>query len=243
MQTAPLTASRSRTLLWAAAMIWLSALGALLLLFARVGEGAWQVVLLLYLPRHLWLLPGLLLIWPAAQRGRRWLLLPLGAGFLLWLFPIMGFVPPHPTGRAGGPRVRVLSFNTSHGVDGVDGLRALVLQARADIALFQWSSHLVDEALSGPGFEGWSVRRGGQFTVATRYPLRSMDLVGLPSGSGPPCAHAVEPPVNAPLASTSTLWCSAKVSAAVSPAAPDPMMMTSGISVTCNSVCPRPRSP
>ncbi len=180
-----------RALLWAAALLWLIMLGALLLLFPYVGEAAWQVVLLLYLPRHLWLLPGLLLLWPASRRGRRRILLPLGAGFLLWLFPVMGFVLPHLTTPAGGPRVRVLSFNTSHAVDGVDGLRALVLQTRADIALFQWTSHLVDEALSGPGFEGWSVQRRGQFTIATRYPLLSMEGVGLPSGSGPPCAHAV----------------------------------------------------
>ena len=43
----------------------------------------------------------------------------------------------------------------------------------------------------------------------------------------PPCAQAVEPPVRLPLASTSTLRCSARASAAVSPAAPDPAMMTS----------------
>jgi hypothetical protein len=44
----------------------------------------------------------------------------------------------------------------------------------------------------------------------------------------PPCAQAVEPPVSAPLAMTSTrLMRSASVSAAVSPAAPEPMMMTS----------------
>ena len=39
----------------------------------------------------------------------------------------------------------------------------------------------------------------------------------------PPCAHAVDPPVSEPLASTTTLRVSASASAAVSPAAPDPM--------------------
>jgi hypothetical protein len=43
----------------------------------------------------------------------------------------------------------------------------------------------------------------------------------------PPCAQAVEPSFNCPLASTVTLKRSARLSAAVSPAAPEPMISTS----------------
>lgn len=177
-------------LLWTAALLWVAALCAVLLLFARVGERSWMVVLLLYAPRHLFVVPGLLLLPFALRRGRRALLWPLGAGTLLWLFPLMGLVLPHPAPRAAGPAIRVLSYNTTHGVDGPDSLRALVRETAPDLVLFQWSSHLADTALRGPGFEGWTVRHAAQFTVATRFPILSIETGGVPSGSGPPCTHA-----------------------------------------------------
>jgi vancomycin resistance protein VanJ len=108
----------------------------------------------------------------------------------------MGFVLPRPAERPAGPTLRVLSYNTTHGVDGVEGLRELLREARPDLVLFQWTSHLAEEALAGPGFEGWTVRRTAQFTVASRFPVLSLEPLGVPSGSGPPCAHAlVETPL------------------------------------------------
>ena len=77
--------------------------------FAFVGEAAWQVVLLLYLPRLPWILPGLLLLPFALRRGRRAVLVPLAAGALIWLFPVMGFVPPRPLARPPGPSLRRIS--------------------------------------------------------------------------------------------------------------------------------------
>jgi endonuclease/exonuclease/phosphatase (EEP) superfamily protein YafD len=173
------------------ALAWVGVLAALLAAFELVGEQSWPVVLLLYLPRHPWLAPGLLLLPFALRRGRRGLLWPLLLGALLWLVPIMGFVPPRPATPPAGPVLRVLAYNTTHGVDGVEGLREVVLEARPDLVLLQWTSHLADEALRGPGFEGWTVQRAAQFTVASRYPVLSLEAVGVPSGSGPPCAHAV----------------------------------------------------
>lgn len=178
-------------LLWIAALLWLALLGLLLALFSFVGENAWLVVLLLYLPRHPWLVPGLLLLPFALRKGRRGLLVPLAAGALLWLFPIMGFVLPHPVASGSQARLRVLSYNTTHTVDGVDSLRALARDTQADLVLFQWTSHEAEEALSGPGFEGWTVRRADQFTVASRFPILSLETAGVPAESGAPCAHAV----------------------------------------------------
>jgi endonuclease/exonuclease/phosphatase (EEP) superfamily protein YafD len=174
-----------------AALVWLALLGLLLALFAFVGENAWPVVVLLYLPRHPWLVPGLLLLPFALRRGRRALLVPLAAGALLWLFPIMGFVIPRPVASGSQARLRVLSYNTTHTVDGVESLRALVRDTQAELVLFQWTSHEAEEALSGPGFEGWTVRRADQFTVASRFRIRSLETAGVPTASGAPCAHAV----------------------------------------------------
>lgn len=177
--------------LWLATLLWLAALGGLLVLFAVVGEDAWPVLLLLYLPRHPWVIPGLALLPFALRPGRRALLLPLGLGALVWLFALMGFVPPHRSPPAGGPTLRVLSYNTTHALDGAEGLRSLILETRPDLVLFQWTSHLADEAMSGPGFEGWTILRAAQFTVASRFPILSIEAVGYPSGAGPPCAHAI----------------------------------------------------
>ena len=70
-------------LLWIVALAWLALLGLLLASFAFVGENARPVLLLLYLPRHPWLAPGLLLLPFALRRGRRTLLVPLAAGALV----------------------------------------------------------------------------------------------------------------------------------------------------------------
>jgi endonuclease/exonuclease/phosphatase (EEP) superfamily protein YafD len=182
---------RRRRLLWAATLLWLSALVVLLALLALFGEASWPVVLLLYLPRHPWILPGVLLLPFALRAERRALLWPLGLGALVWLFPIMGFALPLTWLRPAGPTIRVLSYNTTYAADGVEGLRALVVETRPDLVLFQWTSHLANEALSGPAFEGWTVQRAEQFTVATRFRILSLETGGVPSWSGPPCAHAV----------------------------------------------------
>ena len=185
------TGARRLRLLWCAALLWVGAIGCLVALFAFVGERAWPVVVLLYLPRHPWVLPGLMLLPFALRPGRRALLWPLALGAAIWLFPVMGFVVPVHVARTPGPVLRVLSYNTTHAAEGVESLRALVLETRPDLVLFQWSSHLAHEAMSGPQFEGWTVLRAGQFTVASRFPIVSLEAVGIPSGSGPPCAHAV----------------------------------------------------
>jgi hypothetical protein len=64
-----------------------------------------------------------------------------------------------------------------------------------------------------------------------RPSCRGYDLSNVSPASStaamPPCAQAVDPPVSVPLAMTSTRSLRRSASAAVSPAAPEPMMMTS----------------
>ena len=183
-------------LLLLAGLVWVGGLLLALALFAFVGEGAWPVVLLLYLPRPLLLLPGLALLPFALRRERPALRWSLAGGGLLWLFPVAGFVLPWPVRTPIGPTLRVLSYNTTQGVDGAGGLRALVLETHPDLVLLQWTSHLAHEAMSGPEFSGWTVRREGKYTIGSRFPVRSFVAVGDPNGYGPPLAHAlVETPL------------------------------------------------
>lgn len=181
---------RGFRVLWGAALAWLAVLACLLALFRYVGETAWPVVLLLYLPRHAWVLPGLALLPFALRPGRRALLGPLVLGTLVWLFPLMGFVLPGLGPRPPGPTLRVLSYNALHAADGTEGLRALILENDPDLVLFQWTSHLAGEAMSGPDFQGWTVRRVGQFTVASHFPILSAEAIGVPVDFAP-AAHAV----------------------------------------------------
>ncbi len=176
--------------LWVAALTWLGVLACLLALFRFVGETSWPVVLLMYLPRHAWIVPGLALFPFALRRGRRAVVWPLALGALLWLFPLMGLVLPRLAPRPSGPTLRVLSYNTLHAADGAERLRALVLAHQPDVVLFQWTSHVAEEALRGPGFEGWTVRRSGQFTVASRFPVLSTEAIGDPADF-PPAMHAI----------------------------------------------------
>ena len=177
-------------ILWAAALTWLGVLACLLALFRFVGETSWAVVPLMYLPRHAWILPGLLMLPPALRTGRRAAIWPLTVGALVWLFPLMGFVLPGLAPRPPGPTLRVLSYNTLHAADGAERLRALILEARPDLVLLQWTSRVAEEAMSGPGFEGWMVRRVGQFTVASQFPILSIEAIGAPADF-PPAAHAI----------------------------------------------------
>lgn len=174
-----------------AALLWLALLLLVLALFAFVGEESWLVVLGLYLPRHLLLLPGLPLAWAARRKERALLRGLVLAGALLWLLPVAGFVLPWPAPAVQGPILRVLSYNTTQGVDGTENLRALFLESRADVVVLQWTSHYAQDAFAGPEFAGWTVKRAGQFGIASRYPVRSFEPVGLPDGYGPPLAHAV----------------------------------------------------
>jgi vancomycin resistance protein VanJ len=101
-------------------------------------------------------------------------------------------VPPGQAPPSSGPTLRIVSYNTTHTVDGLESLRALVLDSRADLVLFQWTSALADDVLRGPGLEGWTVLRAGQFTVASRFPVRSLEPAGVVwEGYGPPAVHAV----------------------------------------------------
>lgn len=156
-----------------------------------MGERSWLVVPLLFAPRPLWLLPGLpVLAWGARRRS-----LPLLAagllGLVVWALPLSGFVLPGLPVRAQGPTLRVLSYNTGHGVDGPEALRALVQRTRADLVLFQWTSQVVTDALTGPGFEGWTSRRMGQYTVASRFPVGELEGLGPADGYGYPAARGV----------------------------------------------------
>lgn len=156
-----------------------------------VGERSWLVVLLLFAPRPLWLLPGLpVLAWGARRRSFP-LLAAFAAGLAVWALPLSGFVLPGLPARAQGPTLRVLSYNTGHGVDGPEALRELVRRTRADLVHLQWTSHVMNEALSGPGFEGWVSRRAGQFTIASRFPLSELEGLGTNDGYGFPAARGV----------------------------------------------------
>jgi len=182
-------------ILWIAALTWLGALACLVALFRFVGETAWPVVLLMYLPRHAWVLPGLALLPFALRRGRRMLIWPLALGALVWLFPLMGFVLPRLAPPPPGPTLRVLSYNTLHAADGAERLRELILVSQPDMVLLQWTSHVAEEAMRGPGFEGWTVRRDGQFTVASRFPILSTEAIGIPADFRPAVHAIVDTPI------------------------------------------------
>jgi endonuclease/exonuclease/phosphatase (EEP) superfamily protein YafD len=157
-----------------------------LALFLFVGERSWAVMLLLYVPRALFLVPlpfiGLVLL----ITGQRRLLWTQALCALLVVWPLMGLRVSLPH-RDSGPSLRLLTYNVWAGALGAEAIRRDVLEARPDLVLFQATTQAADDAFRDPAFRGWSVRRAGPYSIATRYPVREVAVATeAPTASGPP---------------------------------------------------------
>jgi endonuclease/exonuclease/phosphatase (EEP) superfamily protein YafD len=155
-------------------------------LFVFVGERSWAVMLLLYVPRALFLLPavaiGLLLL----RTGQRRLLWTQAICAMLVLWPLMGLHIALPR-RERGVSLRLLTYNVWAGALGAEAIRREVLEARPDVVLFQATTQAADDAFRGPAFRGWAVRRAGPYSIATRYRIDEVEVpTEAPSSNGPP---------------------------------------------------------
>lgn len=131
-----------------------------------VGEASVPAILLLYLPRVLYLLP-LLLLAPLAMRFGRRALPAQAACLMLVIGPVMGLQLP---GRGEKPArgampVRVLSFNVGLGESSALALMSAVARARPTVVVAQESGDLSSL------FPGWNTHYKGEYFLATRLPI------------------------------------------------------------------------
>jgi endonuclease/exonuclease/phosphatase family metal-dependent hydrolase len=135
-----------------------------------VGDASWLTAMLIYLPRHVLLVPALMLA--VMLRSRRRLALGYGIVSCAVILPFAGFHVALPSSAARGTAVRVLSYNVWYGYGDNQAIQREIEDAAADIVLVQ--------ALS-PGMEtyldwlfqqgGWHTHSNVEFYLASKYPI------------------------------------------------------------------------
>jgi len=137
-------------------------------LLAACGDRWWFATVLLYAPRWPSGIP-LLALAPLALWLSRGSLIPLAAGTLVFLWPVMGLCLPYASISASAtPRLRVLSFNAQGGAASIEDLADLVRTYEPDVVALQER----DRGREAVWPEGWHVLCDGEFLIASRYQLR-----------------------------------------------------------------------
>lgn len=152
-----------------------------LTLLNRLGTDRWWVTAFnLYLPQAIWAVPGVLLAIVVFRVARRWAWLPL-IGALWVLGPIMGFC--WPLGASGsdaaGLPLRVLTWNVKYRTQNElahIALRYDLELHNPDLVCLQEAGGALEGTLGGYFKKGWTVRTYGEFVVASRFPLRELEI-------------------------------------------------------------------
>jgi vancomycin resistance protein VanJ len=136
-----------------------------------IGDRWWLTTVALYLPRVGFGLPlPVLTLALTMVRPRRWLLTQVAASLLL-VFPLMGLKlsgPRAPT--AGAVHLRVMSCNIDLGSSSASELVAAIRSVDPDIVCLQEARGDEVRPLA-EGLPGYTVRRDGQFIVASKYAI------------------------------------------------------------------------
>jgi vancomycin resistance protein VanJ len=136
-----------------------------------VGDGWWGVVILLFLPRWMFLVPivalGAASVW--ARRPKLWTV--QGATALVIVGPLMGFslpIPPLWGPKVDGDRFRIMTFN--RGLGRIDSRRLIdmIERERVDLICFQ-EGRPDDPALDAYFSRNWY--RDRTKSLASRYPI------------------------------------------------------------------------
>lgn len=160
------------------------------LLFQHVGERNLTLAFALYLPRSIFLLPALLVLFPALLFHRRSALaLVLAIG--VFLAGAMDFRPPAPGTRPAPVPGRSLTLMTyNRGEHGNHSLRPFKNEVSPDVILLQEAPNRASGYLVAEGYEEFPHAQDcGEFTILSRHPVTSADLVELEPGAPPIAAR------------------------------------------------------
>lgn len=154
-----------------------------LTLLNRLGpERWWFTAFNLYLPQAIWLIPGALLSACCLLSARRWLWFSLFC--VAWVAgPLMGFCWHSSEVRewSEGVPLRVMTWNVKYGLHGTlaqQALRRDIDTQKPDIVLFQDATGMADGPLAGY-FRQWHLHAQGQFVIASRLPLSSVEALAI----------------------------------------------------------------
>ncbi len=169
---------RERSL--AARLLWIGVVGhftaalAALLALLVLGESTRPSFFLVYLPRHPFAAPGLLLL-PLVLISRRRVLVALEAlAMLIALFPLMGLRVGYSRSPQQKP-LRLLTYNVFYAKLDQAALATEIVGADADVVVLQ-AGKTAFSALLQAKLPGWTVRIDDEFILATRLPVSSAEL-------------------------------------------------------------------
>ena len=134
----------------------------------------------LYLPQWLWALPIVFLVPATWWLARRWAWVPVIP--LLWVLgPGMGLcwhwgwpASPGDSTAGGASRLRVMTYNIKWGRRDEAAIVRDIETFRPDLIQMQDAGGVTDGAI-GRALAGWNVRTDGQYLVASRLPLPTLE--------------------------------------------------------------------
>jgi endonuclease/exonuclease/phosphatase (EEP) superfamily protein YafD len=159
-------------LLAACVLGYLAAVVGVLALMWSAGDRTWPATLALFGPRWVYALP-LLVLAPAVLAWRRVLVVPLAAGAVIALGPIMGFSVPW--GRIGDVReseLRVVTFNVEGGSVTEEEFMQLLTELEPDVVAVQEYDPSARWRIPEP----WHVCRSGELMVVSRFPIERIEV-------------------------------------------------------------------
>jgi vancomycin resistance protein VanJ len=203
-------ASFARTVGW----LYLAAVLAIVLALRYVGESSWLLAPAMYAPRYLCAVPLVLTVPALLYAGPRWMLLTQAASLGLVLFPLMG-LELHPLAAssalvsrgargAGGapvPKIRLLSFNIFFGEAGCEAILKEIAAHDPDVILLEAAIGSCDRALAARYPSMHIERGGGEFVLASKFPIRDfyrpLDFPGSPIVGQAFVRYTLETPLGA----------------------------------------------
>ena len=169
----------------AASILYLLALLSLLIATSTIGERSWLLLLSLYLPRGLLLLPLLVLLPLLWWRCHKiWLGLPLGT-LLVVLFPLMGLTLHLPHAERGQPQLRLVSYNVWFGRRGDAEVVAALQALRPDVVVAQATNDRTYQLLRRT-YPNFFESSHAEYAIVSRYPIESSEQAPLLPGTSAP---------------------------------------------------------
>lgn len=141
------------------------------------SDQSWLGVGYVLLPRWPWaVVAAMLWIWCVGVRASKAMVVMLVATWMT-LFPVMGLRVTLSASKANEERIRVLTFNVHRAKLDALAFASYLAEQRPDvIALQDWSGVHMETLFQG---DEWHTRRSGEFLVASRYPIASVESVDL----------------------------------------------------------------
>lgn len=145
---------------------------AILLVESVIGERRWWATVLTYMPQLPLLLPTSLLVLAAVLRRRWGILLGNVPAFMLGL-ALLGVNIPLQRASSDGAPVRVMTWNAHHLAGGRDRVIDAIARYHPDIVCLQEARELplIHAGWLQHFFPGWTMAKGGEVVVLSRYPV------------------------------------------------------------------------